>query len=83
MIDIGKNVLRENGGDVNDILLGFHRPPFNSVGHLHLHIISPASQMTFLSRLIFKPNSWWFEQVSILLISVVCANILNSYIWVE
>lgn len=64
MIEVGKNVLQENGGDFNDVLLGFHRPPFNSVGHLHLHIISPASQMNFLSRLIFKPNTWWFQHVS-------------------
>ncbi|KAJ8960362.1 hypothetical protein NQ314_006090 [Rhamnusium bicolor] len=61
----GIKVLEGNGGDINDITLGFHRPPFNSVGHLHLHVISPTSQMSFLSRLIFKPNTWWFQSVSI------------------
>jgi hypothetical protein len=45
--------------------LGFHYPPFNSVQHLHLHAISPASSMSFVSRLIFRPGSWWFVSVSI------------------
>ncbi|KAJ8915762.1 hypothetical protein NQ315_004574 [Exocentrus adspersus] len=63
LISSGKKVLQENGGDINDIRMGFHRPPFNSVAHLHLHMISPASQMPFLSRLVFKPNTWWFQSV--------------------
>jgi hypothetical protein len=44
---------------------GFHYPPFNSIHHLHLHAISPASSMSFVSRLIFRPDSWWFVSVSI------------------
>lgn len=64
MKEIGNKILLENGGDINDVLSGFHRPPFNTVGHLHLHIISPASQMSTISRLMFRPNSLWFECVS-------------------
>lgn len=64
MKEIGNKILLENGGDINDVLSGFHRPPFNTVGHLHLHIISPASQMSTISRLMFRPNSLWFQCVS-------------------
>ncbi|CAG2062444.1 unnamed protein product, partial [Timema podura] len=39
--------------------------PFHSISHLHLHAIAPASQMGFISRGIFKPDSWWFVTVSI------------------
>lgn len=62
----GKRILQENGGNVDDLRLGFHWPPFNSVSHLHLHIISPASEMSLLQSIIFKPNSWWFATASIL-----------------
>lgn len=61
----GKKVLQDNGGDINDIRIGFHCPPFNSIAHLHLHVISPVSEMSILSRIIFKPNTWWFQSVSI------------------
>jgi len=60
LIDVGKRTLQEKGADINDIRLGFHVPPFNSVQHLHLHLITPTSDMSFLGRMIFKPNSWWF-----------------------
>ncbi|CAH1098723.1 unnamed protein product [Psylliodes chrysocephalus] len=63
MVQIGKKVLEDNGGDVNDVRLGFHCPPFNSISHLHLHVISPASEMGFFSRLVFKPNTYWFQCV--------------------
>lgn len=65
LISIGKQILNEKGCSENDILLGFHCPPFNSVQHLHLHVLAPASQMTFLRRMIFKPNTWWFSTVII------------------
>ena len=61
----GKEVLIEKGGDVNDVRLGFHLPPFNSVSHLHLHVLSPASEISLIGRLIFRPNSWWFSSVSV------------------
>ncbi|XP_017774970.1 PREDICTED: histidine triad nucleotide-binding protein 3-like [Nicrophorus vespilloides] len=60
LIETGKRVLVENGAEVDDLQMGFHWPPFNSISHLHLHLISPASQMGFLSRQIFRPNTWWF-----------------------
>ncbi|CAG0879383.1 unnamed protein product [Darwinula stevensoni] len=36
---------------------GFHWPPFHSVAHLHLHIISPKAPMSWLSRMIFRDSS--------------------------
>ena len=32
--------------DKNELLLGFHRPPHNSVFHLHLHVVYPKRAMT-------------------------------------
>jgi diadenosine tetraphosphate (Ap4A) HIT family hydrolase len=34
----------------NDYILCFHVPPFNSVNHLHLHVLAPASEMKRLYR---------------------------------
>ncbi|XP_071399836.1 adenosine 5'-monophosphoramidase HINT3-like isoform X2 [Centroberyx affinis] len=47
MADMGKAVLRDQGiTDLKDIRLGFHRPPYTSVDHLHLHVLAPASQIS-------------------------------------
>ncbi|ELU03281.1 hypothetical protein CAPTEDRAFT_181291 [Capitella teleta] len=60
MISIGKQVLREQGGDPAEARLGFHWPPFHLVSHLHLHVISPQQNIGFVSGQVFRPNSWWF-----------------------
>ncbi|KYN19534.1 PREDICTED: histidine triad nucleotide-binding protein 3-like [Trachymyrmex cornetzi] len=40
---------------------GFHWPPFNTVHHLHLHVISPIEKMSGLRKLMFpNPNNYWF-----------------------
>ncbi|GFO50589.1 histidine triad nucleotide-binding protein 3 [Plakobranchus ocellatus] len=52
--------LDQQGGNVSEALLGFHWPPFNSISHLHLHVISPSRSMGWLASLIFRPNSFWF-----------------------
>lgn len=36
---------REEKIDGKELLLGFHRPPHNSVFHLHLHVVYPKSSM--------------------------------------
>ncbi|XP_068082331.1 adenosine 5'-monophosphoramidase HINT3 isoform X2 [Anabrus simplex] len=60
MVELGKQVLTEVNGDTSDIRMGFHWPPFHSIAHLHLHVISPTSQLSLKGRLITLPNSWWF-----------------------
>ncbi|KAK4877327.1 hypothetical protein RN001_009833 [Aquatica leii] len=67
LIDLGKMVLKDNGCNVEDLRIGFHVPPFNSISHLHLHLIAPVSEMNFLSRMIFKPNTWWFATADFIL----------------
>lgn len=44
--------------------MGFHIPPFTSVPHLHLHVLSPASKMSMKSQLRYGPQSHWFITVS-------------------
>lgn len=51
--------------DKNSIRTGFHWPPFNTVNHLHLHLISPTENMPFIKRMMFKPDSFWFVSVSL------------------
>ncbi|CAG5116233.1 unnamed protein product [Candidula unifasciata] len=60
LVAVGEEFLTQGGGDIADSRLGFHWPPFNSISHLHLHVISPASSMGFMASLIFRPNSLWF-----------------------
>ena len=33
-----------------DYILCYHIPPFNSVDHLHMHVLAPASEMNLLMR---------------------------------
>ncbi|CAL4137350.1 unnamed protein product, partial [Meganyctiphanes norvegica] len=60
MVSIGKQCLQQRGGDADTARLGFHWPPFNSINHLHLHVIAPQKEMGFIARGIFKENSFWF-----------------------
>ncbi|TMS11237.1 Histidine triad nucleotide-binding protein 3 [Larimichthys crocea] len=61
LVETGKEILQKNNiTDLTDVRFGFHWPPFCSVTHLHLHVLAPASQMGFTSRLFYKLNSYWF-----------------------
>ncbi|XP_034482181.1 histidine triad nucleotide-binding protein 3-like [Drosophila innubila] len=61
MEDTLKDFFKSKGICTRDALFGFHMPPFISVKHLHLHGISPRSEMGFISRLIFQPSAPWFK----------------------
>lgn len=53
--------------DKNDYILCFHIPPFNSVDHLHMHVLAPASEMSFAYRYI-KYNCgtrWCIDDVTV------------------
>jgi Scavenger mRNA decapping enzyme C-term binding len=54
---------QHNETDSNEISLGFHMPPFNSVKHIHLHGIAPKREMRFFARWIFKENTLWFKSI--------------------
>lgn len=63
MKEVAFKILEQENADSNDVRIGFHWPPFNSIEHLHLHVLSPASQMRFFTNSIYRPNSWWFATV--------------------
>ncbi|XP_037641636.1 histidine triad nucleotide-binding protein 3 [Sebastes umbrosus] len=61
LVETGKEILQKNNvTDLSDVRFGFHWPPFCSVTHLHLHVLAPVSQMSFMSRVIYRLNSYWF-----------------------
>ncbi|KAK6182085.1 hypothetical protein SNE40_009849 [Patella caerulea] len=64
---VGRKVLEENVGSSENARLGFHWPPFNSIKHLHLHVISQTNEMGFIAGGIFKPNTFWFVTLEWLL----------------
>lgn len=79
MMAAANEALTALGDDLSDVQYGFHWPPFHSVAHLHMHAISPASQMGFVSRMIFRPNSYWFVSVSILTFSFLTKLLLVCF----
>eukprot|EP00536_Pseudo-nitzschia_multiseries_P000724 jgi/Psemu1/300283/fgenesh1_kg.9_\ len=49
----GQDLVRERHPEAferGDYILCFHLPPFNSVDHLHLHVLAPASSMHWIYR---------------------------------
>ena len=62
MAEIGREILQQYfKGDLSDTRIGYHWPPFSSVRHLHLHILAPVSQMSFLKKnIVFRENSMNF-----------------------
>uniref|UniRef100_T1J8U8 Adenosine 5'-monophosphoramidase HINT3 n=1 Tax=Strigamia maritima TaxID=126957 RepID=T1J8U8_STRMM len=66
MVDVGQKFLEEKGGDLDDSRLGFHWPPFHAIAHLHMHVISPASRMKLMGRIIFRPGLWFITFRSVI-----------------
>ncbi|XP_049539432.1 adenosine 5'-monophosphoramidase HINT3-like [Anopheles darlingi] len=54
-------VLEANQISLGEASFGFHIPPFTTVKHLHMHAIAPVSNMGFVGRMIFRPNTMWFK----------------------
>ncbi len=62
MTEIGKQVLGDREGNIDEARLGFHWPPFLLVKHLHLHIISPEGRMSWFNRnIVFRKDSFAFS----------------------
>ena len=45
MVAAGRKVLSDHSLDADDAQFCFHKPPYNSIDHLHLHVIATASEM--------------------------------------
>ncbi|PAA66543.1 hypothetical protein BOX15_Mlig028373g1, partial [Macrostomum lignano] len=60
----GLEALSRLGANVQHARIGFHWPPFTSVSHLHLHLISPVSSMGCLAELKYGSKSPWFVSVN-------------------
>ncbi|KAK4019968.1 hypothetical protein OUZ56_001966 [Daphnia magna] len=60
MVEIGQQLVKEHLGTLVDYRMGFHWPPFNSVKHLHLHVIFPEQSMSFIGRQVFRPGTFYF-----------------------
>ncbi|NP_001139990.1 histidine triad nucleotide-binding protein 3 [Salmo salar] len=67
MAEMGRAVLQENGiTNPNDIRMGFHRPPYISVPHLHLHVLAPTSEITDCMAHKFTPGTMRFATEDLL-----------------
>lgn len=66
MENVGRDVLGKIHNDCSGKVFGFHRPPFNSIEHLHLHCIGLPWGSPF-QPVRFQMNTPWFMPVGILL----------------
>ena len=62
MVDTGKDTLRQQGMDVDDVQFCFHVPPYNSIDHLHLHVIATPRQMSLKNMIKYFPSTYWCQQ---------------------
>ncbi|RCH92592.1 hypothetical protein CU097_008187 [Rhizopus azygosporus] len=72
MTELGKRLLKEEGFNPEDetqIRLGFHVPPFNSVNHLHMHVIGLPFKNKF-RYLKYKVGLPWFMDINALFMSL-------------
>ncbi|KAJ1960799.1 hypothetical protein GGI12_003608 [Dipsacomyces acuminosporus] len=60
MYALGQRLLEERGFAGEDARFGFHRPPFNSVHHLHMHCLGLPFKPSRAGRMFPKSTSPWF-----------------------
>lgn len=61
MNNLGEKLMKDKFQDnLKDYRCGFTWPPLNTINHLHLHFISPYSQVSLVKKLIYGPKNWWF-----------------------
>lgn len=74
MTQIALNILQQEMPDAvieNDYMLVYHVPPFNSVNHLHLHVLAPSSKMNPVFRNIkYQPGTLWCTDADTVLASL-------------
>ncbi|KAI8092517.1 HIT-like domain-containing protein [Halteromyces radiatus] len=69
MIGLGQQLLKEQGYEINDkdqIRLGFHVPPFNSVPHLHMHVIGGPFKNNWRKWKYMSGRIWYLEASTLL-----------------
>ncbi|KAJ2778249.1 hypothetical protein GGI15_004235 [Coemansia interrupta] len=57
---LGQRLMEENGFAGDNARFGFHRPPFNSVHHLHMHCLGLPFKPKRAERMFPKDGSAWF-----------------------
>ncbi|KAF9435113.1 hypothetical protein BGZ76_006863 [Entomortierella beljakovae] len=57
------DLLNENGHDPQASKLGFHVPPFNTVDHLHLHVLGGKFKSKFRT-LKYETGRMWYKDLS-------------------
>ncbi|KAG0369436.1 HIT-like domain-containing protein [Gamsiella multidivaricata] len=55
----GEELLKERGHEPEASKLGFHVPPFNTVDHLHLHVLGGAMKSKF-RKLKYETGRMWY-----------------------
>ena len=77
MKNLGLDILRAEEPDALercDYIMCFQVPPFNSVNHLHLHVLAPVSKMSVLMRFVYKVDTFWCSSVDSILDRLRAAN---------
>ncbi|KAG0267238.1 hypothetical protein BG011_007647 [Mortierella polycephala] len=59
----GMDLLRERGHDPEESKMGFHVPPFNTVDHLHLHVLGGAYKSR-LRKLKYETGRMWYMDLT-------------------
>ncbi|KAF9202195.1 Histidine triad nucleotide-binding protein 3 [Haplosporangium sp. Z 27] len=59
MYQKGIELLRENGHNPEESKLGFHVPPFNTVDHLHLHVLGGKFKSN-IKKLKYESGRRWY-----------------------